>query len=116
MIEQDRADRLSDRVEEKTVAKCAGLYTDALRRVMRRFAPLFKELEELDAKKPPSIYRTPEQQEAWREGERRRLVRSSGLAKTVAREIATAGSMAADVIRKSMDDIDKINRVGDDIG
>ena len=116
MTKQDKADRLSDRVEQKTLAKCAGLYTDALRRCMRRFAPVFKEVEALETKKPPSVYTTPEQQEAWRESERRRIIRQSGMAKAVSREIAAAGAFAADVIRKSMDDIDRINRVGDDIG
>lgn len=113
---QDRADRLSDRIEEKTISRCAGLYNDALRRVMRRFAPVFKELEELEQKKPPSAYNTPEKQEEWRESERRRIIRKSGMAKAVSREIAAAGSFAADVIRKAMDEIDRINRVGDDIG
>lgn len=113
---QDRADRLSDRIEEKTIARCAGLYNDALRRVMRRFAPVFKELEELEQKKPPSAYNTPEKQEEWRESERRRIIRKSGMAKVAAREIATAGAFAADVIRNAMDEIDRINRVGDDIG
>ena len=116
MMEQDRADRLSDRVEQKTLAKCAGLYTDALRRCMRRFAPVFKELDELVTKKPPTVFTTPEQQEKWREDQRRRIIRQSGMAKAVSREIAAAGAFAADVIRKSMDDIDRINRVGDDIG
>lgn len=116
MIEQDRADRLSDRVEQKTIAKCAGLYTEALRRVMRRFSPLLKELEQLETRKPPSTYRTPEAQEEWREGERKRLIRKSGIEKAVAREIASAGALAADVIRAAMDEIDRINRVGDDIG
>ena len=116
MIEQDRADRLTDRVEEKTIAKCAGLYTDALRRIMRCFAPLFKELEELEGRKAPSVYATMEAQEKWREGERKRLIRKSGIEKAASREIAAAGSFAADVIRASMDEIDRINRVGDDIG
>lgn len=116
MTEQDRADRLSDRVEEKAVAKCSGLYTDALRRCMRRFAPVFKELEELETKKPPTAFATPKQQEKWREDQRRTILLRSGIAKAVSREIAAAGAFAADIIRKAMDDIDRINRVGDDIG
>lgn len=115
-MEKDRADRLSDRIEQKAVARCAGLYTDALRRCMRRYAPVLKELEALEDKKPPTAYATPEQQEKWREGERRRIIRKSGMAKCVSREVAAAGAFAADVIRKAMDDIDRINRVGDDIG
>lgn len=113
---QDRADFLSDRVEEKTVAKCAGLYTDALRRIMRRFAPVFKQLEELETKKPPTACTAPEEQDKWREGERRRIIRASGISKAVSREIASAGAHAAAVIRSSMDEIERINRVGDDIG
>lgn len=113
---QDRADRLSDRVEEKALAKCAGLYTDALRRCMRRFAPVFRQLEELETKKPPSSCKTDEEQEKWRADQRRTILLRSGMSKAVSREIAAAGAFAADVIRKAMDDIDRINRVGDDIG
>ena len=113
---QDRADRLSDRIEEKAIARCAGLYNDALRRVMRRFAYVFKELEELETKKPPTACVSPQQQEKWREDQRRTILLRSGMAKAVSREIAAAGAFAADVIRKAMDDIDRINRVGDDIG
>lgn len=115
-MEQDKADRLTDRIEEKAVARCAGLYTDALRRCMRRYAQVFKELEALETKKPPAAYRTPDAQAEWREGERRRILRKSGMAKGVAREVAAAGAFAADVIRKAMDDVDRVNRVGDDIG
>lgn len=113
---QDRADRLSDRAEEKAISQCAGLYNGALRRCVRRFAPVFRQLEELETKTPPTAYATPEQKENWREGERRRIIRKSGIAKAVSRELATAGASAADVIRAAMDDIDRINRMGDDIG
>ncbi len=113
---QDRADRLSDRVEEKALGQCAGLYNDALRRCMRRFALVFKQLEELETKKPPTAYETPEQQQKWREDQRRTILRRSGMSKAVSREIATAGAQCADVIRAAMEDIDRINRVGDDIG
>lgn len=113
---KDRADRLSDRVEERCLADCSKLYNDALTRCMRRYAPVFKELEALESKKPPSTYKTPEQQEKWREDQRRTIIRRSGMAKGIARELAAAGGFAADVIRKAMNDIDRINRVGDDIG
>lgn len=113
---QDRADRLTDRIEQKTISRCAGLYTDALCRCMRRFASVFEALKELEERKPPSLYNTPEAQEKWREGERRRIIRKSGMAKVISREIAAAGTHAAEVIRQSMDEIDRINRVGDDIG
>lgn len=113
---QDRADLLSDRVEKRTIAKVSGLYTDALRHCMRRFAPVFKQLEELETKKPPSSCQTPEQQEKWREDQRHTILLRANMAKVVSREVAAAGSFAADVIRASMDEIDRINRVGDDIG
>lgn len=115
-MEQDRADRLSDRVEGKAIAKCAGLYNDALRRCMRRFAPVFKQLEELEKRKPPSTCQTPEEQEKWRENQRLVILRRSGMAKAISREVAAAGAFSADVIRAAMDEIDRINRVGDDIG
>lgn len=113
---QDKADKLSDRIEQKAIADCAYLYADVMRRVQRRMKPLFQELEALESKKPPAAYDTPEQQEKWLEGERRRLIRKSGLANIVARELAAAGNQCAVVIKKAMDDIDKVNRVGDDIG
>jgi len=115
-MEKDRADRLSDRVEEMAIAKCAGSYTDALRRCMHRLAPVFRQLEELETKKPPSLYQTAEQQEKWREGQRRVILNRSGMAKTISREVAAAGAFSASVIRAAMDEIDRINRVGDDIG
>ncbi len=115
-MEKDKADRLSDRVEERAIAKCAGLYTDALRRCMRRFAPVFKQLEELETRKPPSTCQTPEEQEKWRTDQRRTILLRCGMAKAISREVAAAGAFSADVIRAAMDEIDRINRVGDDIG
>ena len=96
---QDRADRLSDQVEEKTLAKCAELYNDALLRCMRRFRHVFRQLEELDKKKPPSSCDTPERREKWREGQRERIIDKSGMNKAIARELAAAGAFAADMIR-----------------
>ena len=64
-MEQDRADRLSDRVEERTLAQCQVLYSEALTKAVRR---------------------------------------------------AAAGAQAAVLIRSSMDEIERINRVVDDIG
>lgn len=113
---QDRADRLSDEVEEKTLAKCAELYNEALLRCVRRFRHVFRQLEELDEKKPPTSCDTPEKQEKWRERQRRRILDGSGMSKGIARELAAAGAFSADVIRESMSDIDRINRVVDDIG
>lgn len=113
---QDRADRLSDQVEKKTLTKCAELYNDALLRCVRRFRHVFRQLEELDKKKPPSSCDTPEKQEKWREKQRKRIIDESGMNKAIARELAAAGASAADVIRESMEDIDRINRVVDDIG
>lgn len=113
---QDKADRLSDQVEESCLSDCAGLYNDALMRGVKRFAPVFKALREVETRKPPSTCETPEQQEEWREGERRRILSKSGMANGIARELAAAGGFAAERILKAMDDIDRINRVVDDIG
>lgn len=115
-MEQDRADRLSDLVERKTLAQCSRLYDDALKSAVRRCAPIFDQLKEIDKKKPPSVYNTPELEDEWRENERRRIIRSSGIANIFAREIASAGAQAAVQIQKSMEEIDRINRVVDDIG
>ena len=113
---QDKADKLTDSIETKAIAKCAAIYTDALERVRKRMKPLFDELEALDSKKPPSAYKTTEQQDKWREKEREKLIEKSGIARIVARELAGAGVACASVINRAMDDVDRVNRVGDDIG
>lgn len=115
-MEQDRADRLSDRVEERTLAQCQVLYSEALTKAVRRAASVFDQLKAVDEKKPPSVYDTPEKQEEWRSNEKRRILRQSGLANLIARETAAAGAQAAVLIRSSMDEIERINRVVDDIG
>lgn len=113
---QDRADKLTDRIEAKAIAECATLYTEVMKRVQKRLKPLFDELAALDSKKPPAAYTTPEQVDKWRENERRKHIRKSGLAVLVARELAAAGVESANVINRAMDKIDRINREGDDIG
>lgn len=115
-MEQDRADRLSDRVEERTLSKCQAFYNDALLSSVRRAAGVFEQLKEVAKRTPPASYQTPEQQDDWREGERRRILRKSGLANLIAVELASAGVRSAAAIRSSMDEIDRINRVVDDIG
>lgn len=113
---QDKADRLSDRVEQRAMAQCALVYANVQRSTSKRMKPLLAQLEALDDKKPPALYNTPQQQDEWRESERRRLIRKSGIANAIAREIAAAGVKSAEIINRAMDDIDRINRVGDDIG
>lgn len=113
---QDRADRMTDRVERKTLDQCQALYSAALKRAVRRCAPTLEKLKELDSKKPPASCDTPEKADKWREEQRRAIVRKSGLPAIVAREIAKAGEESAEVIRASMDEIDRINRVVEDIG
>lgn len=115
-MEQDRADRLSDAVENRTLAKCQTFYNDALKKAIRKAAPVLEQLKEIDRKKPPILYDTPEKQDEWREGEKRRIIRKSGIANLIAREIASAGVHAAEAIQSGMRDIDRINRVVDDIG
>ena len=115
-MEQDKADRLSDAVENRTLAKCQTYYNDALKSAIRKAAPILEQLKALENKQPPSVYSTPEKQDEWREGERRRIIRKSGLSNLIARELASAGFAAAEAIEQSMDDIDRINRVVDDIG
>lgn len=113
---QDKADKLSDRVEARATAQCAMLYASVQRSTAKRIKPLLAELEALGAKTPPAAYDTPQKQDEWRESERRRLIRKSGIANAIAREIAAAGIKSANIINRAMDDIDRINRVGDDIG
>ena len=113
---QDKADKLSDRVEQRTLAQCALLYANVQRTSSKRLKPLLAELGALAAKNPPASYHTPQQQDEWRESERRRLIRKSGIANAIARELAAAGMKSAEIINRAMDDIDRINRVGDDIG
>lgn len=115
-MEQDKADRLSDRVEERALAKCNSLYADALKSAVRRSAPIFEQLKALENKQPPAVYDTDEKQQEWRQSERRRILRKSGLSALIARELAAAGAQAAALIRNSMDEIDRINREADDIG
>lgn len=116
MMEQDKADRLTDQVEQHADARCSALYTDALTRCMHRIVHAVDRLNALEAATPPAVYDTPEKQDEWREGERRRIIRSSGIANLCARELAAAGNKAAEVIKSAMADVDRINRVVDDIG
>lgn len=112
----DRADRLTDAIERRTLKTCEELYAQALKSAMRKAAPVFKQLKELDERKPPSHLKTTELIDKWREDERRKILRKTNLADLVAKEVAKAGEEAALVIRRSMDDIDRINRVVEDIG
>lgn len=116
MMEQDKADRLTDRIEARATAECALLYARVQRNASKRAKPLLSELDALEAKKPPAVYKTPQQQDEWRENERRCLIRKSGIANAIARELAAAGMQSAVIINRAMDDVDRINRVGDDIG
>lgn len=113
---QDRADRLTDKVEQRALDSCRELYAEALKRATRKCAHTLKQLKELDEKKPPSNCDTPEKQDKWREEQRRRILRNSGIEDTVAKEVAAAGKSAAAAIRNAMDEIDRINRVVEDIG
>lgn len=113
---RDRADVLTDRVEEEILTAVQNVYSDALKNAIRQNAAVFHQLEGVDSTDPPAYCRTQQQKDDWRRREKRRILRKSQLAALIGVQLSKAGEKAAQIIQSSMEEIDRINREVEDIG
>lgn len=107
---EDRADLATNRLMERLERDLSELYSEAMKRAVRKHARTLKALEAVNDVRPPSYCRTISQQNEWRKREKRRILRESGLAKAIAKDITASGTVAAVMIQKAMEQVDDINR------
>lgn len=107
----DAIDR-SDIIEQALVTRMAGIYNDALKTSLRKQAEFFKKIRDIDEGKikPPKLYTDPRQVEKWREGYVLELIRQQKVIDGIIAELDKAGIKAADLIRKNMAEIWRVNR------
>lgn len=113
---QDPADKRTDEVEAAVIDACSSLYGQAFANCMKQFEHTCSRLDALEKSSPPSIYKTEDEQNKWRQRQRRKILSESRVSATLSKEIAQAGTKAALAIQEAMAEIDRINRVGDEIG
>lgn len=113
-MNRDRADIQSDKIEAETLGKVDDLYNAALVRALRKSSVALDKLKALEKAKPPALYQGDP--ETWRRKQRQKIIKESGMARSIARELVAAGVAAGDLILDSMALIDEANRKGENIG
>lgn len=92
------AERACNALEKDMMQRIATEYDEAALRSIRNLDAFFADMEALDHKKPPSVYRTQAQQERWRQREMRKLLEKHKAESVVSRQLEEAGDAIAILI------------------
>lgn len=107
----DAIDR-SDAIEHALVTRLAEIYSDALKTALRKQHTFLQKVKDIDDGKikPPQYYVDTDQVDKWRHGFTQELIRQQQVIEGIIKELDKAGVKAADLIRKNMAEIWRINR------
>lgn len=102
----------SDAIEHALVTRMAGIYSDALKTALRKQSTFLKKIKDIDDGKikPPQYYIDTDQVDKWRQGFTQELIRQQRVIEGIIEEMNKAGVKAADLIRKNMAEIWRVNR------
>lgn len=89
------AERACNALEKDMMQRIATEYGEATLRSIRDLDAFFADVEVLDRKKPPSVYRTQAQQERWRQREMQKLLEKHKAESVVSRQLEEAGDAIA---------------------
>lgn len=92
------AERACDALERDMMQRIATEYGEATLRSIRDLDAFFADVEALDRKKPPPVYRAAAQQERWRQREMRKLLEKHKAESVVSRQLEEAGDAIAVLI------------------
>lgn len=93
-----------DRLIEMTARKISKAYNDALAAAIKKNREFLKRAKDVESGKikPPSVYKTKKQVEAWKRGYMRRAAEKSGVVENIAKEMQAAGIKVRKRIQESM--------------
>lgn len=107
----DAIDR-SDAIEHALTTRLAEIYSDALKKALRKQSKFFQQIKDIDSGKikPPQYYIDRDEVNKWRERFTQELIRQQKVIDGIIAELDKAGIKAADLIRKNMVEIWRVNR------
>lgn len=93
-----------DREVAKTQRQLSKAYNDALQAAIRKNREFLKRARDVESGKikPPSVYKTEKQIEAWKRGYMRRAAQKAGIVEDIAREMQEAGIKTRKRIQETM--------------
>lgn len=106
------ADERSNRIESATMARVGEIYTEAMKQAVRNQKAFLAKIKAIDEGrlKPTQWYVDRGMEDKWRQGFLRELLRREKVVEGFMKELNSAGSEAAQLIRESMVEIYQANR------
>lgn len=109
----------SDAIEQATLTRVADIYAAALRQALKQKKAFLQKIRDVEKGKikPPLYYIQRSEEDKWRQGFYRELIRQNAVIDGILKELDKAGVESAKLIRKSMTKIYQAHRdeVVDDI-
>lgn len=112
MSAQDKANRVTDALEHDTLTRISEMYAGALKKALKNKKAFLKTLQDVQSGKikPPQYYIDRGEEDKWRQGFVKQLVRQNAIIDDIVKELNKAGVDAASLIRGEMLKVYQTNR------